>query len=371
MRAMFFEALQSYYAPATALLIFAAILIMDQLLTWREKRLFLIELGLVGLMILTTWADRCVSAVAHGNWWRLRFVTSALQFAVAPVSPLILLRIYRRNQPSRWTWLMALPAVVTAILSLSSIWTGLVLRVEPGNIYTRGPLFFLPFFASAIYLAFMVKYAFMGNMPGRRYETGFLLLAGMVIAWACTLEIIFVIRYMIWSTTAAMQFLYFLVVTNQKLLYDPQTGTYSRLAYTKRLASIREGQPITLAMVDMNGLKAINDRYGHKAGDQAILQVAQALLALPTRGKKLYRYGGDEFVIVVKGGCGRELERDLKQAVSRCGKVEECPLSFAYGVLEHPGGDLHKTMEEIDRRMYRMKREMKGIPEEASDQGQA
>lgn len=86
MEVMFLEALQSYYAPAVLLAFFSFLLATDQLLTRREKNLFLMELGIVGLMLLSTWVDRCVSAVTVGEWWRLRFFTSAMQFAAAPLS---------------------------------------------------------------------------------------------------------------------------------------------------------------------------------------------------------------------------------------------------------------------------------------------
>lgn len=359
MNSMFLEALQAYYAPAVALVFLAFILVTDQLLTRREKNLFLMELGIVGLMLLSTWADRCVSAITVGEWWHLRFFTSAMQFAAAPMSPLVLLWIYRRNQPIRMGWLQCLPAVITALLSMSSIWTGLVLRVEPGNIYSRGPMFLLPFFSSAIYMVFILHAASRQETPGRRLETTFLLCAGTAIAGASALEIVFVIRYMIWSTTAVMILTYFLLITIIKVLYDQQTGVYSRLAYAKRLESIRDGQSLTLAMIDLNGLKTINDCYGHKAGDQAIVQVSRTLLAISMRGKKLYRYGGDEFIIAVDRWCGKELEEKLKQIGSDCGTVNGSVLSFACGVAEYRGGDLHEVTEEMDRLMYQNKAEMK------------
>lgn len=359
MEVMFLEALQSYYAPAVLLAFFSFLLATDQLLTRREKNLFLMELGIVGLMLLSTWVDRCVSAVTVGEWWRLRFFTSAMQFAAAPLSPMILLWIYRRNQLIRMGWRQCLPAIITAMLSMSSFWTGLVLRVEPGNIYSRGPLFLLPFLTSAIYAVFILYAVSRQETHGRRLETIFLLCAGAAIAGACTLEIVFVIRYMIWSTTAVMLLTYYLLITMIKVLFDVQTGVYSRLAYKKRLESIKDGQPVTLAMIDMNGLKRINDCYGHSTGDQAIVCVSRALSSILVRGKKLYRYGGDEFVIVVNRWCGKELEQGLEQIASDCGKVNGITISFAYGVVEYRGGDLQMVTEEVDRLMYINKTEMK------------
>lgn len=359
MKSMFLEALQSYYAPVVVLAAFIFILVTDQLLTRQEKKLFLLEMGVVGLMLVSTWVDRCVSAITVGEWWRLRFFTSALQFAMAPLSPLILLWIYRRNNPINIGWVQGLPAIVTALFAMTSFWTGLVLKVEPGNIYSRGPMFLLPFFASTIYIVFIIDAVSRQDTPGRKRETSFLFYAGAAIAGASTLEIVFVIRYMIWSTTAVLLLIYFLLITILKVLYDSQTGVYSRLAYTKRMESVKDGEPLTLAMIDMNELKLINDCYGHKAGDEAIAQISKVLLELPVRQKKLYRCGGDEFVIVMDHWCGRELEAELEKVASNCGTVNETTLSFAYGVVEYRGGNLHKVTDEMDRLMYQNKLEMK------------
>lgn len=358
---MFLEALQAYYAPSMLLIFFAVILCLNQFLTRREKRLFLFELGIVGLMIASTWADRCVSAIPTGDWWKLRFFTSTLQFALAPLSPLTLLWIYSRNKAFNKSWLLALPALLTLVFSATSPWTGLVLQVTPGNLYSRGPLFLMPFVSCAVYVAVIFRSAARQNTPGRRTEATLLFFAGCAIAGACLLEIVFVIRYMIWSTTSVILLLYFLNVTTQKVLYDSLTGVHSRIAFTARMDTIgtREACKLTMAMIDMNNLKEVNDRYGHKQGDAALRLITRALLSLPLRGKRLYRYGGDEFVLVLKGYCGQMLVDALEHASTSCGAVEDIPLSFAYGVVEYRGGDLRRTMEEMDKRMYRNKAAMK------------
>lgn len=358
---MFFEALQAYYAPTVLLLFFASIVICNQFLTRREKKLFLIEMGIVGLMILSTWVDRCISAIPTGEWWKIRFFTSVMQFAIAPLSPLTLLWIYWRNQSSHINGLLILPALITAVLSFSSFWTGLVLQVVPGNIYSRGPLFLLPFLSSGIYIVVMLHTTTHQHVSGRKLEALFLFFAGCAIAGACILEILFVIRYMIWSTTAVMLVTYFLIVTTQKVLYDSLTGVFSRIAFTRRMESTRDKQQMTMAMIDVNNLKLINDRYGHKQGDKALKAISQALLSLPLRGKKTYRYGGDEFVIVLKGCCGQALTTALERICTNYGAIEDTSLSFAYGVVEYCGGDLHKTTDEMDKLMYQNKASMKAI----------
>lgn len=174
----------------------------------------------------------------------------------------------------------------------------------------------------------------------------------LVMIGASGIEVILHLRGVLWSTATICLILLFFALTVTKVLYDPLTGTYSRLAYQKRLECIRWKSQITLAMVDMNGLKKINDCLGHGAGDQAICQVAQALSAIRCRGLKVYRYGGDEFVLIGEGLIAGRLERELEGALVRCGTVEGMPVSFAYGVRQGRGAEVEKLLGEVDSQMY-------------------
>jgi diguanylate cyclase (GGDEF)-like protein len=85
---------------------------------------------------------------------------------------------------------------------------------------------------------------------------------------------------------------------------DPLTGLYNRRSGEQRLAeeisrSHRHARPLTVLLLDLNGLKAINDSFGHPAGDQMIKQFAE-LLQKAIRGSDVaVRMGGDEFLAVL------------------------------------------------------------------------
>lgn len=80
-------AIRSYYGPLTGLILFAVFLQTNQLLTRREKNLFACELTGVGMMLLATSVDACVSQASEEVQWRARAIASALQFALAPMAP--------------------------------------------------------------------------------------------------------------------------------------------------------------------------------------------------------------------------------------------------------------------------------------------
>lgn len=94
---------------------------------------------------------------------------------------------------------------------------------------------------------------------------------------------------------------------------DPLTGVMNRRGFMEQLdrdlaRSDAEGTPLTLAMVDIDHFKAINDRHGHGAGDTVLRLVAAALAPPQSDGLTVGRIGGEEFAILLRGmACARAL----------------------------------------------------------------
>jgi diguanylate cyclase (GGDEF)-like protein len=84
---------------------------------------------------------------------------------------------------------------------------------------------------------------------------------------------------------------------------DPLTGLHNARALRKRLTAelrraARYGQPLSLLLIDLDGLKAINDRLGHLAGDEALQRVAHAICRQLRASDLGARWGGDEFALL-------------------------------------------------------------------------
>lgn len=96
----------------------------------------------------------------------------------------------------------------------------------------------------------------------------------------------------------------------QRLLYlaarDRLTGLYNRGHFDRALtaameATARDGLPLSLAILDIDHFKQINDMYGHALGDRALIEVAHLLSRAMRRTDMVARYGGEEFVILMPG----------------------------------------------------------------------
>lgn len=96
-----------------------------------------------------------------------------------------------------------------------------------------------------------------------------------------------------------------LEVSRDLSLTDPLTGIANRRSFDEDLpgyleTSKQKDQDFAIIFLDLDGFKQLNDEQGHKVGDQALVRVAQKGRALCSKYCKIYRYGGDEFVILSK-----------------------------------------------------------------------
>ncbi len=102
--------------------------------------------------------------------------------------------------------------------------------------------------------------------------------------------------------------------------HDALTGVYNRRYYEMevRRMDVPENLPISVIMVDVNGLKLVNDAFGHQLGDQLLQKSAQIIKSACRPQDILARWGGDEFVILLPNTPCEEARRLTEQIRSFC-----------------------------------------------------
>jgi diguanylate cyclase (GGDEF)-like protein len=134
----------------------------------------------------------------------------------------------------------------------------------------------------------------------------------------------------------------------------------------ERLAEelIRQGLPLCLIILDLNRFKLINDRYGHSCGDQVLQQFAKRLASAVRAGDVACRWGGDEFLLMLKGQLPDAIHRSRQLAsqlhgryplVSQGRKIE-VEISASFGVAQCQKGDsISAAFERADTMLYQIK----------------
>ena len=150
---------------------------------------------------------------------------------------------------------------------------------------------------------------------------------------------------------------------------DDLTGLFNRrgflmLAEQQWRVAVRQHRGLSLVYLDLDGLKAINDTLGHRAGDEAIRGMAEILRSVCRETDVVARLGGDEFVVLLveAGEVGVQLLRErVQQAVCTYNSWPRQPFTLAVSMGEShlAAGDLRSVedmLAEADRRMYEEKR---------------
>jgi diguanylate cyclase (GGDEF)-like protein len=134
---------------------------------------------------------------------------------------------------------------------------------------------------------------------------------------------------------------------------DPLTGLRHHRPLTDRLAGQTLAGTAVLA-IDVDGFKTVNDLHGHQAGDQALVDLAQALQAALRACDELYRVGGDEFVALVEvAGAAQAaaIARRLGEAAQRTGRTVSIGVAVAAA-----GEPANAVLRRADAALYEAKR---------------
>ena len=115
-------------------------------------------------------------------------------------------------------------------------------------------------------------------------------------------------------------------------------------------------QNIALVFMDLNGLKKINDTYGHNAGDEMIIASAGCIKNTFSHMGFSYRIGGDEFVSFVIDGCADEIQKKINMVV-RSAKEQEYYVSIGYDTGFCSDMDMGSLINTAEMRMYAAKKQ--------------
>jgi diguanylate cyclase (GGDEF)-like protein len=146
---------------------------------------------------------------------------------------------------------------------------------------------------------------------------------------------------------------------------DGLTGLFNRRRMMELLhAAIEEAaQCVGLLFIDLNGFKAINDEYGHAAGDQILTTVATRIAARVRTGDFVCRYGGDEFVVILPNvpdaAAVARVADTIRDRVALPywiqGSEQHLTAAIGESVYPHDGMRAEELLNRADQTMYRLK----------------
>lgn len=153
----------------------------------------------------------------------------------------------------------------------------------------------------------------------------------------------------------------------EQALTDPLTGLQNRAALHHDLnlelkLAARSNASFTLTMIDIDHFKQVNDRYGHPMGDKVLKTVSQIIRQLVRESDGVYRYGGEEFTLLLRNNSIEQGQYKVGSILARSRMrqyTEVDPalrVTLSAGITEwHPGDSMETMIDRADRALYHSK----------------
>ena len=220
-------------------------------------------------------------------------------------------------------------------------------------LFHGGPIRYCSHIISGLYLIYLVYFSI------SRISSKHIMHGCTVIACATFVVITVVIESffnsngdisLLPTTIAFSTVVYYLYLYVERAQIDILTGLYNRETYYHDIAKM--DRLITgVIQFDMNGLKHINDNYGHLEGDKAISTVASVITSCAKRNMYCYRLGGDEFILVGVASTRAQLDDAYEQFKEKISKTEyKCSVGYAY--RDNKKQSMTELFKEAERKMY-------------------
>lgn len=159
-----------------------------------------------------------------------------------------------------------------------------------------------------------------------------------------------------------------ITIAKASALFESRTGLYSPQFGEDFLAkeiekARREKYSFSIALIDIDYLKFINDNYGHVVGTKAILEVAEIIKSKVRKSDVVSRYGGDEFLIIFSGSHGATVDRAIERIQKEVSKIEinkKAKVSLSVGIATFDGSpkvDAERMIILADTDLYRSKKD--------------
>lgn len=296
-------------------------------------------------------------------------IANILGFSLSPLFPYILLLFNNTREKVKYPHYLAIPLFINALICILSYQTGWVLFVDAQNQYSRGDFFLLPSLTGIFYFVLLVAEVLKNSEEYDIGHKGVIIPFLLIPILGLILQILYSQILIIWGCIALYLVFFYMFLREQQFKYDVQTGIKNRAAFQKEMEKyLKSIKKAAIVILDINNLKLINDRYGHKKGDEVIVITAQLISESFAGIGVVFRIGGDEFCIICEDAGEGEIQSalaDLEKRLAAYNEKQEVRIELAYGYALNKideGRDINSAFEQADRAMYEHKATLKREP---------
>ena len=318
----------------------------------RQRFIMIFVVLLIGLASVT--ADNYLSRLPDAV--NFRYFTMIVKILCGGYVEYGILCALINSAEKKITFLCAMPYIICSIILLTTPFTHFIFYIDANNELHRHNLGIFVILEGAIYATLIMIICAKKWRDGYTRDAFIIMVITIMVACGIVFEEIeLMINSGLCVGSVGVLFIYMYTYA-ERYNVDSVSKCFKRRCFYSDATKFAKSKLAIISM-DLNDLKFINDNYGHKAGDIALLTFAEAIRRVKTNKFILYRTGGDEFMILgIKTSKeeAEELVRMIKET------LEETPYSSSYGIyMYNPGDDFDAAVVKADQAMYADKRDYK------------
>ncbi len=354
----------AYYTAIIFLNVFAMLVLQlciskSNTLTTDRKRLF-------------HWLFTVIAVAAMGEWFAvfledkgaafrtLHIIVKAVELCVAPSIAFI----FAWTIEKRWTKGVTIYLCFHALLEVLSGGLGFIYSVDENSHYHHEAFYWVYIAAYIISIIFAVSVV-LQNMKKYQYNglAFFMMVIALMLAGIITqlCNSALKVDYVTLAIASTMMYVFTLEMIQQT---DELTGLLNRRGYENCISHM--DKKCIVAFFDVDGFKQVNDTYGHAFGDQALRAIGAEIKKHYAKYGKCFRYGGDEFCVILTRGMEsiENIDCAFYESVMELGSADKrMPrVSIGYAPYDPANQSIQDAVEEADRMMYEFKAANKALP---------
>ena len=306
-----------------------------------------------------------VSIQDYGKPRGLLYLTmtfAIIGYILRPVCICLFILMNKRAYKGKWSFLIWIPLAINAIIFLLAYIPGMKDIVfgfditDSGELaFGGGPLRFASHIISLGYLGYLI-YLSLFSLKTKHIMHGItIMICALFVIAAVVIETFFSngTVEILNATIMVSTLTYYLFLYKENMQIDTLTGLFNRETYYRDLPKM-EKTANGVIQFDINGLKYLNDTYGHFEGDKAISTIAYMIASSTKKGMYSYRLGGDEFLVIANNVKKEDIESTITSFKEKLSNTNYyCSVGSAFD--DSGTMSIEYLMQEAEKQMYQEK----------------
>lgn len=347
----------NYLISAVAQMILVAIAWQSAYMDERKNKLYILSI-VFNIFTLLGYTGR--SMFNDGNHFLLNYIINFVIYLSASLLSFFILLTAIKKKGIIYKIASGVEILILLYI-ITTPWTHFAFYIDDNGIYQRGTVYAVMFISHSFFILLWIGVLAVVYRNVEFKKRFYVLLLGFLEFAAIILEMFASDFKVIYVAAAFFLGIYYVFMMEVEGRYDQMTGVFSKRFYYSETDRLPQNSSYIVFMLDVNGLKNINDNMGHEYGDLAIKSVGHSAWEIIHSKAKIFRIGGDEFVGFSTSLDENEMSKFIEEInaklIEESGKIGfDVATSVGYAV-HNPGEDFQSTLHRADESMYKAKTE--------------